>query len=140
MDHEACDRGRLFVRQMPIHGAVEVADRHRTVDNYGAVGLGPDTGHHDVVLVGNIADDLFQNVFQRHHAFDFAVLVDYQREVSLAATEGLELFGNGTHLRHEPGRQHNGRDVDLGRVAVCGANGAQQVLGVQDADDVFRLL
>src|SRR4026209_2082625 len=28
VDHEACDGGRLLVRQMPVHGAVEVPDRH----------------------------------------------------------------------------------------------------------------
>jgi hypothetical protein len=55
------------------------ADRHRTIDHHGTVRLG-DTGHHDVVLVGNITDDLLQNVFQRYHALDLAILVDDERK------------------------------------------------------------
>src|SRR5580704_11275275 len=34
VDHEAGDGGRLFIRQMPVHGAVEIADRHRAVDHH----------------------------------------------------------------------------------------------------------
>ena len=72
--------------------------------------------------------------------FDFAILVDDEREMGLAAAEGLELFGNGPHLRHEPRRQRDGRNVDLRRIAVGGADRAQQILGVQHADDIFRLV
>ena len=92
------------------------------------------------MLVGNIADDLLQNVLQRHHAFDFAIFVDDQREMGLAAAEGFELLGHRAHLRHEPRRQRDGRHIDPRRVAFGGANRAQQILGVEDADDVFRLV
>ena len=113
---------------MPVHRAVEIANWHRTVDHHGAVRLGADARHHHVVLVGDIADDLFQDVLQRHHAFDFAVLVDNKREVGLAAAERLELFGHRPHLRHKPRRQRDGRDVDLAGIAVGGADRANRSL------------
>ena len=41
------------------------------------------------------------------------VFVDHQCEMGLAAAERFQLFRYGTHLRHEPRRQRDGRDVDL---------------------------
>ena len=82
VDHETGYGGRLSVGKTPIHRAVEIADRHRAVDDHRAVRLGANAGDHHIVLVGNVADDLFQDVFQRHHALDLAVLVDHEREVS----------------------------------------------------------
>ena len=46
---------------------------------------------------------------------DLAVLVDHQREVRLAAAERLELLRQRTDVGHEPGRQRDRLDVDLGR-------------------------
>src|SRR5438477_8695658 len=89
MNHQAGDGGRLFIWKIPVHRAVEIADRHRAVDHYRAVRLRAHAGHHDVVLVGNIADDLLQDILQRHHAFDFAVFVHHKREMSFAAAERL---------------------------------------------------
>jgi hypothetical protein len=60
--------------------------------------------------------------------------------MGLASSERLELFRQRPHLRHEPGRRDDRPDVDLAHVAVGRANGPQQVLGVQDADDVLRLV
>src|SRR5882672_2001036 len=37
-------------------------------------------------------------------------------------------------------RRRNRRDIDLGGIAVGGTDRAQQILGVQHADDIFRLL
>src|SRR6516225_1367195 len=62
VDHKSGDRGRFLVGKMPVHGAVKVADRHRTVDHHRSIGLGANARHHHVVLVGDVADDLFQNV------------------------------------------------------------------------------
>src|SRR5215510_7079356 len=39
VDHQTRDRGRLGVGQTPIHGAVEIADRHPAVHVDRAVGL-----------------------------------------------------------------------------------------------------
>src|SRR5713226_9140013 len=123
VNDEACDRGCFLVRQIPVHRAIDVADRNRAIDHHRAVGLGADAGHHDILLVGNVADDLFQDILQRHHAFDFAVLVDHQREMRLAAAERLELFGDRAHFRNEPRRQRDAGDVDPRHIAVGGTNG-----------------
>src|ERR1700743_781308 len=45
---------------------------------------------HPVVPGRDIADDFLQDVFQRPHALDLAVLVDDEGEVRLAAAERLE--------------------------------------------------
>ena len=78
------DRRRLLVGQMPVHGAVEVADRHRAVDVDRAVGLRAHALRREIVLVRDVADDLLKNVFQRDEALHLAVLVDDEREVGLA--------------------------------------------------------
>src|SRR5271167_72683 len=62
MNDEAGDSRGLFVGQVPVHGAVEVTDRHRTVDDDGAVALLADALNGNVVLVANIADDLLDDV------------------------------------------------------------------------------
>ena len=43
VDHEAGDGHGVVVRQIPIHGAVEIADGDITVDVHRAVGLAADT-------------------------------------------------------------------------------------------------
>src|ERR1043166_5110386 len=55
VDDEAGDRGRLLVRQAPVHRAVEIADRHPTVDIDRAVELRRDPRHRDVVLILDVA-------------------------------------------------------------------------------------
>ena len=85
VDDEAGDGRRLLVGQVPVHGAVEVADRHRAVDIDRAVRLRPHALHRDVVLVVDVADDLLEDVLERHQPHHLAVLVDDQREVGLAA-------------------------------------------------------
>ncbi|MGY4423612.1 hypothetical protein ACVWY2_006061 [Bradyrhizobium sp. JR6.1] len=72
--------------------------------------------------------------------FDLAILVDHQGEVGLAAAERLQLFGDRAHLRHEPGRQRDRRGIDRRHVAFIGPHRPQQILGVEHADDVLRLL
>ena len=65
------------------------------------------------MLVGDIADDLFQNIFQRDQALDFAIFVDHQSEGRLTAAEGLELLRYRPGFGHEPGRRHKRHDVNL---------------------------
>ena len=91
------------------------------------------------MLVGNIADDLLQDVLERDQAFDLAVFVNHQREVGLAPAERLELLRQRPDVRHEPWRQRDRHDVDLPHVTVGLVERAQQILGVQDADDVLGL-
>ena len=90
------------------------------------------------MLVGDVADDLLEDVLERDEAHHLAVLVDHQRELRLAPAERLELLRQRTDVGHEPRRPRDRRDVDLGEIAVGRLERAQQVLGMQDADDVLR--
>src|SRR6266516_7391602 len=74
VDDESGDGCRLIVGQVPFHHSVQVPDRNRTVDVDRAIGLRPHARHGDVVLVGDVADDFFENIFQRHQAHEFTVL------------------------------------------------------------------
>ncbi len=112
VDDEAGDGGRLVVGQVPVHGAVEVADRHRAVDIDRAVRLRADALDGDVVLVGDVADDLLEDVLQRHQALHLAVFVDDQGEMHLALEEGVELVGQAGGVGHEPRLGGDGADVD----------------------------
>jgi hypothetical protein len=55
------------------------------------------------VLVGDLADDLFQNVFERDQALHFAILVDDEGDLRLALQEGVELILHAGGIGHEPG-------------------------------------
>src|SRR5262249_24737951 len=57
VDDEAGDGGRLVVGQVPLQGAVEIADRNAAIDVDRAVGLRPHARHRDVVLIRDVADD-----------------------------------------------------------------------------------
>jgi hypothetical protein len=92
VDDEAGDGDGFFVGQIPIHRAIEIADRHGAVDIDAAIGLRAHADDGDVVLVFDVADDLFENVFERDEAHQRAVLVHDQREVFAAAQEFGELI------------------------------------------------
>src|SRR5262249_30053600 len=127
VNDEPGDGSGFLVRQIPIHGTVEVADRDPAIDRDGAVELRLDARHRNVVLVLDVADDLLENILERDETHDLAVLVDHEREWTLATAKGLELFGEGSGIGHEPGRQRNRSEVHAREVASRGLNGAQQV-------------
>ena len=71
-----------------------------------------------VVLVGDLADELFDQVFERHEARDSAVLVDDHREVVRLA---LHLLQQGVGL-HRLGHEDGGLREFAGRRAVPSAS------------------
>src|SRR5262245_66107813 len=85
VDDQTGNGGRFIVRQIPVHDSIEVADRNCAVDIDRAVGLTTHTGHSDIVLVGDVADDLLANIFQRDQALDPAEFVYHHRAFSLTA-------------------------------------------------------
>ena len=112
VDDQTSDRRRLLIRQVPVERPVEIADRHRSVDDDRAVGLLAHALHLDIVLVGNIADNLFQNVLQRHDALHLAIFVDDDGKVLLAAQEGVELVLETGAIGHKPGLLGDLRNVE----------------------------
>src|SRR5579885_1846171 len=88
---EAGEGGGLLVGETPVELAVEVADGDAAVDDVAAVRLGADPAHRDVELVGDVADNLLEDVLEGDDAEPAAVLVDHQGEMGAALAEGLEL-------------------------------------------------
>src|SRR5262249_29456130 len=93
----------------------------------------------NIVLVGNIADDLLQDVLERNKAHELAVLVDDKRERRLPAPKCLDLLGQRPDVRYEPRRPGELDYVDLTEVSVTVLNRTRQDVGVEYADDVLSL-
>src|SRR5215470_4406990 len=104
VNDEARDGGCLGVGQVPVHGAVEVADRNRAVDVDGPVRQRPHARNLDIVLVADVAHDLFENVLQRDDAHELAVLIDHDGEWGAPSPKRLELLAERPGFRHEPRR------------------------------------
>ena len=87
---------------------VQVVDGQLAGD---AIGGRVDTLHQPfrlVVLVGNLADDFLQQVFEGHEPRGPAVFVDHDREVQLLRLEFLEERVGPLRLRHEVRRMQVG--------------------------------
>ena len=56
-----------------------------------------------VVLVGDLADDLLEDVLERDQPLHLAVLVDDERQLRLALQELVELVLDAGRVGHEPG-------------------------------------
>ena len=88
------------------------------------------------MLVGDLADDLLENVLERDQALDLAVLVDDQRELDLAALEGVELVVDRGGVRHEPRLARQRAHVEPIDGPAGPPERRQQILGMQHANDV----
>ena len=130
---QAADGVEFLVGEIRGEGAVEVVDlglrlhpvAPRVVDLDVAVGLV------EVVLVLDVADDLLQDVLDRHQPAGAAVLVDDDRHVVARHAELAQQHVEALRLGDEYRRAQPGAQVE-----ACLGMDAQQVLGQQDADDV----
>ena len=87
-----------------------------------AVGLRRTPSIGRVVLVLDLADDLLEDVLQRHQPLQRAVFVDHQGEVGCARLqEGVELVLQVGGLGDEPGLAGDGGDVELVDAASAAA-------------------
>ena len=90
----------------------------------------------DVVLVDDLADELFEAVLQGHQAGDPAVLVGDDRQVELVTLHLAHQAGHRHVLRHEA---HLAGEVEHRLVAATLTLDTDQVLGVGEADDVVTI-
>ena len=88
-----------------------------------------------VVLVGDLADDLLERVFDRHDARNAAVFVEHHGDVVAAPLKLLQQIVDGLRLGHEERLAQKLRPAARGSLVRLGQFG-EQVLRVQDADDV----
>ena len=88
-----------------------------------------------IVFIHHIADDFLDNVFKRQDARGAAIFVDNDRQVRLVVPQILQDFADLLGLRNEIRRSHDLADVQVGNAAV-----AQEILGMNRADDVINAL
>ena len=69
-----------------------------------------------------------------------AVLVNHDGKMLTAAAEGFELLEQTGGLGHKPGRSDERRKLQLVDFAVKGAHSSKYRFGVDNADDVVRLV
>ena len=116
VQHEAADRVVLLVLgQAELEALVDLVDRHDAGDERGAVGSPADLGRLDVVLVGDLADQLLEQVLEGDEAGRAAVLVDDDGEVHLLLAHLPQQLGHPLGLGHEPRRSGHGADRDRRR-------------------------
>jgi hypothetical protein len=96
------------------------------------------------VLVGDVADDLLEDVLEGDQALERAVFVDDEGEMRPPADELAHLVVERRRLGDEVGLHGDRHDVEArerlhaaGDLAQAGGDGAGEVLGVDDADDVL---
>ena len=131
------DSYSLLIRQPPAELTVEVADRHRSLDDVAPVRLAHDARYGDVMLIRDVADDLFEHVFEGHDSHQAAVLIDNDGEMLAPTAKGLQLIEKRRGVGNEPGLRRVGNDVKAGCAAAAALDSAQQGLRVHHADDVI---
>ncbi len=112
----------------------EIGQRDTTLDGEVSVVMAQQRLHFvDVVFILNLADDLLENVFQRHEARGAAELIHDDREVAAAALKVAQLAIEAFRLRHEASWPDQTLPCRVRLGAVVQAR--QHVLRVQHADN-----
>ena len=125
----------LVVVEIRTEARIEIADRGKRVDQILAVGLGRDQRVRVlgiVVLVVDLADDLFQHILDGDQTGDAAVFVDHDRHViaRLAELAQQDIEALGFRDQHRRAQQFAHRSG-----AVVRDHAAQQILRQQDPED-----
>src|SRR5690242_3718902 len=124
---------------MPVEAAVEVADGDVARGQDRPIVTDADADARRVVLVGDVADDLLEDILKRHDSLDVAELVHHEGEVLVTLAERLKLVEEFGGFRHEPRRRRQRYRIDAGTIAARLAERLEERLHVQDADDVLAL-
>ena len=135
MDDKTGDRDGFIIRQLPVHGPVQIADRDIATHDGAAFFHALYPSQLFIILILNIANYFFQYVFQCDDAHQRAILIDNQREMFAFALKGAQLFDDRCGLRDEPGLAQKLLDIDRSRVDCLGQSG-QQILDVNDANHI----
>ena len=148
VDDEASDGVGFVVRQVPFGGPVQVAQGHCAVDEilpvfgfgHAMIGIG-------VKFIGDFTYDFFEDIFEGDQALQGAVFVNHERKMRTPAQELAHLFVQRRGFRHEIGlHRHVGNFeiLERGRFAFgipdALVHCTQQVLGMDHADDIFRII
>ena len=88
---------------------------------------------------GELADDLLEDVFQRHQSLDVAVFVDDERDAAPVALEVEQLHVERRAFRHEVRFALPCELQQVLAIEVAACERARDLLHVQDADDVVEV-
>ena len=133
---EPADGVEFAVRQLHAKSLVDAFDRGIAIDAVAAIGQREDVALvlGAVKLVFDVADDLLEHVLNRDQAGHSAELVDHDGQVVAVATKVSQQIVEPFAFWNENGRAQQGAQIELGRALQL-----EQVLGQQDANDVFFL-
>src|SRR5690606_16445805 len=132
---QAVERLRPIAGQLPAEGSVDLPQRGGAVDDQGAVVLGMDIGAAQGVLVAELADDFFEDVFQCDDAEHVAIFVDDDADASLLFLEVQQLGRKRSVLGDEVGLVTGLEQAFLGQLVV-----AEQPGDLSHVDDAFDLI
>src|SRR4051794_124073 len=133
VEDESTDGVPLVVGEVHTEKVAHVTDRRASVHAQPTAGQALDLGVFDVELVGDLADDLLEDVLHRDEPRGVAVLVDDDRHVELLRLHLAQQLGDALLLGDEHRRSERVADAFVGRAGVLPSN---EVLEVHEADDV----
>ncbi len=148
VDHQTRHGVGRLVGKGPVGCPVEVADRHGPVDEKLIVlGLADGMFAIGVEFVGDFAHDLFENILQCDQPLKRAVFVHDQREMAAHPQELPHLVVERRGLGHEIRLPRDAAHVEIAKFGGPAfgpggqrVHGAQQILGMHDADDVVGVV
>src|SRR5581483_4686016 len=135
-EHEPADGVVRLARERDLEAIAKVVQRHESVDTEGARRLFADPLNvRRLELVAHLADQLLEDVRQRHDAGRPAELVDDDRETRALPPELREGLIEPERLRDERHAPH-----EIAGLRVGGAVDADEILHVDHADHVVQVL
>jgi len=120
VNNQTCNRGRLFVGQMPIEHAIQIADRRGALDLERSIGLRVDFRLLGVpAFIGNATDDFFDDICQRDDALQRTIFVDHQGEMQAALAKRTNLLFECGRVGHKPRLFHQRKNVPTRKLAAA---------------------
>ena len=136
---QAANGIELFVGELGAKAVIEITDLGDRFHKARAILLEADGGvFFMIVFVLNLADDLFENIFNCHQACDFAVLVDHHSHVRAIVAEFFQQLIQPLALRHPTGRANHFLDIKSIKVGL--ENVRQQIFGQQNTHHLAGLI
>src|SRR3954452_10150427 len=135
---QAADSLNVLDVELHIKHVLDIIDRDHHMHAHAAVVERLDPGRLPVVLIGDLTDDLLEDVLDRHQPSGAAVLVDDDRNVDLLGLHLSEQLVDRFGLRDEVSRAHDLFDL-LGPVLVL-VDPARKVLEIGHTEYVVLVL
>ncbi len=140
MDHKAGNGGCFLIGKVPAQRTIKITDRQRTIDQNRTIRLQSDALHVEIVFIGNIADNLFENVLKRHQPLHITIFINDDGNMRLATEECVELILKCRGIGHKPWLACHLHNVDTLKIIFDVIKRTQQILGVDDADNIIDLI